>query len=243
MRRRVLTVALLAAVGAAARGGAQSVNPPFEVHQGQARSSFSISNGSLTPLSFVVEARSFDIESCGDLAFQPLDPTRVQVRLSSMSGRLPARQQRRIQYDVTADSLPAWVAFVVTFGTAGRDMGLGMRMQVVHFAYLNQRAPVMRDEVVVREASFDAERRRVRVTIENRSDKLTRVLLMSLVDRGGREHPVEACPFLPRRQRTVDVPWPRADAPSKVIMQFPGFTLDAPIVTAPRPDDARPPQR
>jgi hypothetical protein len=240
--RRVLRSAFLAlwAVPVAAPVLAQTVDPPFEVHQGQARSSFVISNGSLFPLTFVVEARSFDIASCGDLSFQPLDSARVQVRVSTMSGRLPARQQRRVQYDVSADSLPAWVAFVVTFGTAGRDPGLGTRMQLVHFAYLNQRTPVFQDEVVVREAVYDSRRGRVSVTIENRSDKLTRVLLMSLVDRRGEEHPIEACPFLPHRTRSVDAPWRLPDPPVRVLLRFPGFSLEAPVVTHTPADSVAP---
>lgn len=228
----IVAAGTLTASGASA-AGAQSVNPPFEVHEGAARSSFTIRNESLFPLTFVVEPRGFDIASCGDLAFLPLDSTRVRVRLSSMSGRLPARQQRRVQYDVTADSLPDWVAFVVTFGNAGRDPGLGTRLQVVHFAYLNQRTPVLRDDVVVRDASFDPRRQLVTVTVENVSDKLTRVLLMSVVDAEGKAHPVEACPFLPRHTRTVQARWPSREPPLRVILQFPGFTIEAPIAVRP----------
>lgn len=228
-------VALLALTFGAAQ--AQSVDPPFAIYQGRARSSILLGNPSLYPLAFVIEPVAFDIAACGDLGLAPLDTMRVHLSLSAMSGRLPAKQQRRIFYEAWTDSLPAWFALKIAFGPARRDSGLGMRIELTHFVYLMQEAPVLPAEIIASAAIFDRERRRLAIRVENVSGKLTRLHSVGVVDADGEEHALDACPVLPHRAREFEFPWTAPRPPQAVRLRFPGFVLERPIVLTGRAPD------
>lgn len=233
MRRVLLCLAL-----ASRATPAQSVDPPFAIHQDRARSSILISNPSLQPLAFVIEPVSFDIASCGGLGLAPLDTTRIRLSLSSMSGRIPAKQTRRIFYDARTDSLPAWFALKIAFGPARRDSGLSVRLELTHFVYLMQEAPVLSDDIETTEALYDPLRRRVSVGVSNRSGKLTRLHSVGLVNVAGEETAVEACPLLPKHAREFEFPWKEAMPPRAVRLRFPGFTIERPVRIQPSGQDA-----
>jgi hypothetical protein len=233
MRRALLCLAL-----ASTASLAQSVDPPFAVHLGRARSSLLLSNPSLQALAFVIEPVSFDIASCGDLGLAPLDTARIRLSLSSMSGRIPAKQTRRIFYDARADSLPAWFALKIAFGPARRDAGISMRLELTHFVYLMQEAPVLPHEIDATEALYDPVRRRVSIGVTNQSDKLTRLHSVGLVNVADEETAVEACPLLPRHAREFDFPWSEAAPPRTVRLHFPGFMIERPVRIRPAGQDA-----
>lgn len=221
MRGALLLLSLVSTLG-----GAQSVDPPFAVYDGRARSSILITNPSLQPLAFVIEPVSFDIAACGDLGLAPLDTTRIRLSLSAMSGRIPAKQTRRVFYDARTDSLPAWFALKIAFGPARRDAGLSMRLELTHFVYLMQEAPVLPSEVEVSEALYDPIRRRLTVRVANLSGKLTRLHSVGLVDGAEVETAVEACPLLPRHAREFAFTWTQPVAPRAVRLRFPGFVIE-----------------
>jgi len=229
-RRAFGLLALVTSVGTA-----QSVDPPFAVHPGRARSSILITNPSLQPLVFVIEPVSFDIAVCGDLGLTPLDTTRIRLSLSAMSGRIPARQTRRIFYDARADSLPAWFALKIAFGPARPDSGLAMRIELPHFVYLAQEGPVVPSEVEASDAVYDPVRRVLTIRIENRSGKLTRILSVDLVDAADKVSAAAACPLLPGHTREFAFPWTGASPPRSVRLRFPGFVIERPV----RPAAAR----
>ena len=239
MRRALICLSLASTLVAA-----QSVDPPFAIHEGRARSSVLISNPSLQPLAFVIEPVSFDIAACGDLGLAPLDTTRIRLSLSAMSGRIPAKQTRRIFYDARTDSLPAWFALKIAFGPARRDAGLSMRLELTHFVYLMQEAPVLPGEIEASEATYDPVRRRLTIRVENQSGKLTRLHSVGLVDAADEEIAVEACPLLPRHAREFDFPWTQPIPPRMVRLRFPGFVIERPVrlpSTAPDATRTRPP--
>ena len=243
MIRRSMRRALLSLALGSTAALAQSVDPPFAVHQGRARSSILISNPSLQPLAFVIEPVSFDIASCGGLGLAPLDTSRIRLALSSMSGRLPAKQSRRVFYDARSDSLPAWFALKIAFGPARRDSGMSIRLELTHFVYLTQEAPVLQEEVEVSEALFDPVRHRLTVRVTNRSGKLTRLHSVGLVSSADTEVAVEACPLLPRHSREFEFPWKEAVPPRAVRLRFPGFMIERPVLVRPTPGAAGAPSR
>lgn len=229
MNPRAMCRALGCLALASTASAAQSVDPPFAVHQGRARSSILISNPSLQSLAFVIEPMSFDIASCGGLGLAPLDTARIHLSLSAMSGRLPAKQTRRIFYDARADSLPVWFALKIAFGPARRDSGLSMRLELTHFVYLMQEAPVLPQEIEATEALYDPVRRRLSIGVTNRSRKLTRLHSIGLVNIDDEETAVEACPLLPGHSREFEFPWKETAAPRLVRLRFPGFTIERPV--------------
>lgn len=229
MTSRPMRWALLILAFASTEGAGQSVDPPFAVHQGRARSSVLVTNGSLEPLAFVIEPMRFDIAACGGLGLTPLDTTRIHLSLSAMSGRIPAKQTRRIFYEAKADALPAWFALKFSFGPARRDAGLSIRLELTHFVYLSQEAPVLPEEIEASEARYDPLRRRLSIRVTNRSAKLTRLSSLGLVNVEDEEVAVEACPLLPGHSREFDVPWGDPRPPHLVRLRFPGFVIERPV--------------
>jgi hypothetical protein len=178
---------------------------------------------------------SFDIAACGDLGLAPLDTARIRLALSSMSGRIPAKQSRRVFYDARTDSLPAWFALKIAFGPARRDSGMSIRLELTHFVYLTQEAPVLQEEVEVSDALFDPVRHRLTVRVTNRSNKLTRLHSVGLVSSTDAEAAVEACPLLPRHSREFEFPWKETVPPRAIRLRFPGFMIERPVRSRPAP--------
>jgi hypothetical protein len=75
---------------------AQSVSPPIAEYQERARSSFQLENASIFPITVVLEVRGFTITELGEVVDSPLDTSRIHVKLSEMSFRLPARGSRTV---------------------------------------------------------------------------------------------------------------------------------------------------
>ena len=85
---------------------AQSVTPPIAEYQERANSSFRLTNGTLYPLNVVLDVRGFSVTDDGQVVDETLDTSRVHVRLSAMSFRIPPRGGYTVFYEATADSLP-----------------------------------------------------------------------------------------------------------------------------------------
>ncbi len=105
-------LAVLAGLAAPVNATAQSVSPPIAEYQQRARSSFQLINSGLFPLSVVLEVRGFSVTEQGEVQDVPLDTSRVHVKLSAMSFRIPPRGTYTVFYEATADSLPAWFNIV-----------------------------------------------------------------------------------------------------------------------------------
>ena len=68
---------------------AQSVSPPIAEYQVRARSSFQLINSGIFPLSAVLEVHGFSVTEQGEVQDAPLDTTRLHIKLSAMSFRIP----------------------------------------------------------------------------------------------------------------------------------------------------------
>jgi hypothetical protein len=244
--RRVLPPAnlLLATGAAAAPAFAQTVSPPIAEYQERARSSFQLSNESIFPLNVVLEVRGFEVTEQGEVVDAPFDSTRVQVKLSAMSFRIPPRGSYTVFYEARADSLPAWFNILSAISGARTDAGLNVRILLPHVVYLNQKLPLRRDEVTVRGFVADTARKRVRVQLQNTGPNLGRVLQIS-AGRGKTLSPAApAFPLFPGMVRWAELEWPGDSLPDRVTVKFAKFTLDtllAPTLAAAAVDSATAP--
>ena len=216
-----------------APSAAQSIDPPLAIYEAKARSSVMIENPTLFPMAYVVELRQFDIACNGDLTFRALDTAKIHLRLSSMSGRLGAKQRTRLFYEASADSLPAWFSIVVAFMPARPTAGLSIRLELPHTVYLMQRPRVLADDVTVSAPIYDSVAKVVRVHVENHSSRLTRIVDLSLVSVAGRARSVEACPLFPRSARDFEFPWSDPARPAKTIVRFPDFEFSRDFLSPP----------
>jgi hypothetical protein len=244
--RRVLRPAslLLIAGGAAGPAPAQTVSPPIAEHQERARSSFQLSNESIFPLTVVLEVRGFSVTEQGEVVDTPFDSTRVQVKLSAMSFRIPPRGRYTVFYEARADSLPAWFNILSAISGARTDNGLNVRILLPHVVYLNQKLPLRKEEVAVRSLVLDSARNRARIQLQNTGPNLGRVLQVSAAHGKTTSPPGPAFPLFPGMIRWTEVDWPADSLPDRVIVKFARFAIDtalAPtLATAPADSAAGP---
>src|SRR5687768_13814532 len=154
VERGVLACAVLtASVGTPL--AAQTVSPPVAEYQEKARSSFQLINGSIFPLAVVLEVKGFDITERGDVVETPLDTARLRIKLSATSFRIPPRSAYTVFYEADGDSVPAWFQIMAALSGARTDNGINLRILLPHVVYLNQKAPLRRESVLVHRFEVD----------------------------------------------------------------------------------------
>jgi hypothetical protein len=219
-------LALLGCLPAAGTLAAQSVSPPIAEYQEKARSSFQLQNGSLFPLTVVLEVRGFQVTEAGEVVDVPLDTSRVHVKLSAMSFRIPPRGSYRVFYEATGDTLPAWFNILSAMSGSRTDNGLNVRLLLPHVVYLNQKQTLKRADVWIRAFQIDRSAQKVRIQLENLGSNLGRVLQINVKDGHSTSDPVGGFPLFPRSRRWVEIPWPREHPPTALLVRFARFSID-----------------
>jgi hypothetical protein len=228
MRIVALATCCLVAVPALA---AQSVSPPIAEYQERARSSFKLDNASLFPLTVVLEVRGFSVTEEGEVVDVPLDTTRIRVKLSEMSFRIPPRGSHRVFYEASGDSLPAWFNILSAMSGSRTENGLNVRLLLPHVVYLNQKQQLTKEQVAVRRFEFDPGKRTARIWLENLGPNLGRVLQVSVTDRSSPAQLGGGFPLFPQSRRWAEVSWEGSTPPTRLTLRFARFTIDT-LLTA-----------
>lgn len=223
---RLRAAALLLVIGFARPLGAQTVRPAVVEYSGEARGKFELVNETLFPLTVVLEPRGFHVEPSGELIEEPLDTTRIQVKVSAMSFRIPPRETYTVFYEATAKSFPGWFLISSTLTGARTRTGLNVRIELPHVIYLLQPQQLRRSDVAVRAFEFDSAGGRVRVEVENTSAALGRVLASEVSAEGRRSVPGGAFPLFPHSRRMLEIPWSDDVTPGKLVLRFANFTME-----------------
>jgi hypothetical protein len=205
---------------------AQSVSPPIAEHQERARSSFQLQNASIFPLTVVLEVRGFRISEAGDVIDVPLDTSRIHVKLSEMSFRLPPKGSRTVFYEATSDSFPAWFTILSAMTGARTENGLKVRILLPHVVYLNQRQPLRKEEVAIRRLEQDPGTKKVRVQLENLGPHLGRVYQLTLRNKDKVGQPGGGFPLMPHSRRWAELEWDSLAQPTRLSIRFSRFTID-----------------
>jgi hypothetical protein len=204
----------------------QSVSPPLAEYQERARSSFQLQNGSIYPITVVLEVRGFGITEAGEVQDLPLDTTRIHVKLSEMSFRIPPRGSRTVFYEAKSDSLPAWFNILSAMSGAKTESGINVRILLPHVVYLNQKQPLQKNEVAIRGLEFDPAGKTARVLLENTGPHLGRVYQLTVGDGRSSSQPAAGFPLLPHRRRWAEMRWEGLTAPTKLVLRSTHFTMD-----------------
>jgi hypothetical protein len=223
LRALLRATAFSALVVLPSEAASQEVGPPVAEYRGRGVGTFEVRNNGLFPMTVVIEPFGFVQDSLGAITYVPFDATRIKLRLSTMSLRLQARSAMVVSYEVSGDSLPAWLVITSTFhGT--RRQGVNYNFQFPHVVYLHQKASVRAEDVRISDLSVDAAAKQARFRIANASGWMTRCGEGTL-GAGGARSSIPAFPLFPRFARWVTVPWSHASAPAKVRLSCTGVDL------------------
>jgi hypothetical protein len=223
---RVRIASLLLVLGIARPLGAQTVRPAVVEYSEHARGKFELVNETLFPLTVVLEPRGFHVEPTGELIEEPLDTTRMQVKISAMSFRIPPRETYTVFYEATAKAFPAWFVIASILTGARTQTGLNVRIELPHVVYMLQPQPLRRADVAVRAFEFDSVGKRVRVELENVGTSLGRVLSSEVSADGRKATPGGAFPLFPHSRRTLEIPWSDDSSPERLVLRFANFTVE-----------------
>ena len=224
--RRVRLASLLVLLAILRPLGAQTVRPAVVEYPSQARGKFELVNESLFPLTVVLEPRCFHVEPTGELIEEPLDTTRVQVKISAMSFRIPPRETYTVFYEATTKAFPSWFLISSTLTGARTQTGLNIRIELPHVVYMLQPQPLRRADVTVHAFELDTVAKRVRVELENTSAALGRVLSSEVSASGAKTVPGGAFPLFPHSRRTLEIPWSGDATPERLVLRFANFTVE-----------------
>ena len=217
---------LLLVLGLVRPLSAQTVRPAVVEYQEQARGKFELVNETLFPLTVVIEPRGFHVEPAGDLIEDPLDTTRIQVKISAMSFRIPPRETYTVFYEATAKSFPAWFLISSTLTGARTQTGLNVRIELPHVVYMLQPEPLRKSDVAIRAFEFDSVTKRARVELENTGTSLGRVLSSEVSVNGRKAIPGGAFPLFPHSHRSLEIPWEDNAPPERLVLRFANFTME-----------------
>ena len=235
-RRRVSpALAVLTCLAASAPAAAQSVSPPIAEYQQRARSSFQLSNSGLFPLSVVLEVHGFSVNEEGEVQDAPLDTSKVHVKLSAMSFRIPPRGSYTVFYEATADSLPAWFNIVSAISGTRTENGLNVRILLPHVVYLNQKERLRREQVAVRSLELDRATGKLRVQLENLGPNLGRVQQVTASAGKTTSAPGAGFPLFPHTRRWTELDWAGPESPERLTVRFSRFSVDTVLTAAPAP--------
>jgi len=217
---------LLLVLGLARPLGAQTVRPAVVEYSEQARGKFELVNETLFPLTVVIEPRGFHVEPNGELIEEPLDSTKMHVKISAMSFRIPPRETYTVFYEATAKSFPAWFLISSTLTGARTQTGLNVRIELPHVVYMLQPEPLRKTDVAIRTFEFDSVTKRARVELENIGTSLGRVLSSEVSIGGKKPIPGGAFPLFPHSHRSLEIPWDGDTPPERLILRFATFTIE-----------------
>jgi hypothetical protein len=222
IRATATALSLLASITAGA--SSQEVGPPVVEYRNRGLGSFEVRNNGLFPMTVVIEPFGFVQDSVGRITYVPFDTTRIRLRLSAMSLRLPARSSLSVSYEAVTDSAPAWFVITSTFHGLRRQ-GINYNFQLPHVVYLHQKAAVRSAELQITELSVDATARQARFKIRNPSTGLTRCSEGTLTSGSGARAPISAFPLFPHFERWVSAEWTHSDVPTTVRLACSGGEL------------------
>jgi hypothetical protein len=214
---------------------AQSVSPPIAEYQVRARSSFQLINSGIFPLSVVLEVHGFSVTDQGEVQDAPLDTTRLHIKLSAMSFRIPPKSTYTVFYQASADSLPAWFNIVSAMTGARTENGLNLRLLLPHVVYLNQKESLRKEQVAIRALQVDSATGKVRVQLENLSPNLGRVQEVTASAGKVVSPPGAGFPLFPHMVRWTELNWPGPGAPDRLTVRFAKFSVDTSLTPTASP--------
>jgi hypothetical protein len=233
--RKIRDLALIAIVwlGASAVSTAQTVRPLINELNNPAKGRVEYVNEGTVPLNVVVEAKSFQVSEQGAITYGPLD-SRIHLKLSATSFRIPPQQSYFLFYDATADAAPTWFVIYAAFsGFAFRtEQGMNVRVQLPHTVYLLPKHGMEKNDVRIVSAEYDVAGGKIKVVTENAGPNFGRVQQAFLAS-GKKRQEGSGFPLFPNSRREIEYEWTGEQPPEKVVLEFEKFRVEKEVQSGP----------
>ncbi len=207
----------LAFVFLASTAMAQQITPPLVSYsQTKVSDSFEIKNVSeTTPLTVVsLSAKTFSINSNGDPTFVDIDPSKISLRLSEQSARIPPLGTHEFFIDAKClQPGPCWACIYVSLAAGRTADGIAVTVMLPHTLYLGHGSIKKKDITLLfmGDKSFE---------IVNGGDGLDRPFVEMSTSAGKK---TIGAPLLPHQTRQFT-----SEAPiQKIKIRWTHFTTDA----------------
>ncbi len=230
---RTLVAAALVCLAVSSVATAQTVRPLILELTNPAKGRVEYVNESSVPLNVVIEAKSFKVSEQGQITYAPLD-SRIHLKLSATSFRIPPQQSYFLFYEANADAAPSWFVIYAAFsGFAFRTaQGMNVRVQLPHTVYLLPKKGIDKANVHVVSAQYDQSSRKVKVIAENTGTNFGRVQQAFLTSGKNRQE-VPGFPLFPQSRREIEYDWSGEQQPEKVSLEFENFKIEAEVGHSP----------
>jgi hypothetical protein len=229
---KALLLCLAMAITAVSAFG-QTVRPLIQEYGNPGKGRVEYVNDALTPLNVVLEAKSFTVSETGQLSYRALD-SKIHLKLSATSFRIPPQQSYFVYYEAKADEVPAWfVIYAVFSGFPFRSQqGMNVRLELPHTVYLLPKQSVEKQDLSVIKAEFDSANKKVLLEIENNGGLFGRVLETDVLS-SRKKQEAPGFPVFPHSRRRIEAAWNSEEPPEKVQFQFANFRIDQQVSRAP----------
>ena len=202
----------------------QAIAPMTAEYQERARGKFDLLNTTLYPMNVVLEPMSFSVDSEGVPRYTALDPA-VNLRLSTTSVRIRAKETYTVFYQAEAAGLPAWFTVYATITGPRPSGGLQIAYRLPHTVYLLPKRGLAPDSVAFLATSVRDSARKIVAVVENLSQLVARVREVEVRSVGTRKK-YPGFPLFPRQRRTVRLDWDQPGTPDLIVLRFEKFNVE-----------------
>jgi len=205
---------------------AQTISPVIVEYPDKADGRFQVTNDSLIPLTVVVEAHSFSVDSEGKATFRKLDPG-LHVQLSTTSFRLAPKQTYYVFYKATTETYPNWFCIYATVTGPTTPTGLKLALELPHTVYMLGHNPLDQSQVSWNKAQMEEaqNKRLITAEIENHSTAFSRIQEVDVVSSTGKQT-FAGFPLFPGQRRAIELDWDQPGTPERIELKFQHFKME-----------------
>jgi hypothetical protein len=206
---------------------AQTVSPVIVEYVEKANSRFQVYNGSDIPVTVVLDAHSFSVDSSGKAVFRKLDPG-LHVQLSTTSFRLAPKETYYVFYKATSETYPNWFCIYSTVSGPVTPTGLKLAVELPHTVYLLGHKSIDRSDVSWNRAETSEEggKRLVTAEIENHGAEFSRIQEVEVTSASGKRT-FAGFPLFPGQRRDLELDWDQPGTPEHIVLKFQHFKLES----------------
>jgi hypothetical protein len=188
---------------------------------------FQMYNDGDIPITVVVEAHSFSVDSTGKATFRKLDPG-LRVELSSTSFRLAPKQTYYVFYKASTETFPNWFCIYATVTGPTTPTGLKLALELPHTVYMLGHGTLEQSQVSWNRAEISrkGDKRIITAEVENHGAVFGRVEALEVVTSAGKQT-FGGFPLFPGQHREIEMEWDQPGVPQELVLKFAKFKLES----------------